>query len=267
MSNVMETDRVAICVLSRGYFFKWKYKALIKRNNAIYNNIKSNKEIDFIVFHEGNISKSAISYINKMSLIKDIKYISVKPLFEKKHNTKSNSICKETPTSRAFPQGYKCMCQFWFSEFLKHTSEYKYVVRIDEDCFITYFPIDNLISDMESGNSKYITPRIYGLDSPDVTVGLDKLCDDFVIDQKLEKQAKFDRNPYTNVFILDGEYFRKNKLYAEFSDKVNQTECIYINRWGDLPLWGCILSLIGDDIMAVSESIKYMHGSHNELIN
>jgi len=260
---------VAICVLARGYFFKRKYKKLIDRNNSIFEKIscKNTTKFDFLIFHEGNISDSDKEYINKNSPHCEIKYISVKNFFKRRRIAGKNAFCHETSTSKKFGWGYKCMCHFWFDEFLRYTIDYRYVIRIDEDCIIKDFPLDSLIDTMKCELIKYITPRIYGHDNPDVTIGMQELCNEFVNEQRINISPSFDRNPYTNVFLMDGDYFRGNEIFLSFSRKVNKSGCIYVNRWGDLPLWGCVLSLLDKEIFNITNSIKYIHGSHNEVIN
>ena len=267
--NLDSNQKVAVCVLSRGYFFKRNYKQLINRNNSIIERIakKNNTQFDILIFHEGNISDSDKNYINKKSPDCIINYISLKQFFNKKHTIKKSSICWETPSSKKFGFGYKCMCQFWFSEFLKYTTEYKYVIRIDEDCEVIEFPLDFLIDELRNGAAKYVTPRIYGFDSTEVTVGMRELCLEYVEEREMKRPAAFDQNPYTNVFLMDADYFRGNEVFISFTRKVNECGCIYINRWGDLPLWGCILSMMGDKILAVNNNIKYFHGSHSETVN
>ena len=52
---------IAIVALVRGYEDKNKYKDLFLRNESIYRHISSklSEKIDFILFHEGNISSQS----------------------------------------------------------------------------------------------------------------------------------------------------------------------------------------------------------------
>jgi hypothetical protein len=49
---------------------------------------------------------------------------------------------------------------------------------------------------------------------------------------------------------------------------IDESHGIYSNRWGDLPIWGMILStLIDEKHYRQEKSISYLHGSHNIIIN
>ena len=43
-------------------------------------------------------------------------------------------------------------------------------------------------------------------------------------------------------------------------DAVNKSNCIYANRWGDLPLWGATKHLAGGELEVLQ--LAYHHGSH-----
>ena len=38
--------------------------------------------------------------------------------------------------------GYRHMCHFWFVDFWHFVEEYENILRIDEDCYITFDPVD-----------------------------------------------------------------------------------------------------------------------------
>jgi hypothetical protein len=267
--NDILISKKAICVLARGHKNLEKYETLIARNNAISEVIlkESKAEIDVIIFHEGNINQEHQQYINKNSKIKNIKYVSVEAVFNEKNYAKSK-YCTETRLSNSFGYGYKCMCKFWFSGFIEYTKNYDYVIRIDDDCIIEYFNVDATIEEMKQNKIRYVAASIFGNDEKNVTIGIEKLCNDFINENKIHATPRFDYNPYTNLFIIDAKYFRSNETYLRFSSKVNSSGCIFINRWGDHLLWGVILSILPDDnIFNVNNDIKYLHGSHRRWIN
>jgi|GEM_PF-1059868 len=262
-------SKIAICVLARGYKTLGKYKLLVERNNSINEVIinESKAFIDVLIFHEGNIDQTQQQYISINSDLKNIKFISVESAF-KKNSHVSSKYCSETKLSKSYGHGYKCMCKFWFSEFLNYTKEYDYVIRIDDDCVIQRFPVDEIIKKMKGNKIRYVAASIFGNDDKNVTLGIENLCNDFIKENKIQAKPRFDYNPYTNIFIIDADYFRTNEIYQRFSSLVNSTGCIFINRWGDHVLWGAILSILpGNNIFKVDADIQYLHGSHNKWIN
>ena len=153
--------KIAICILTRGYKSRFQYADLIRRNRAIFKVIEAPGEdfsIDYLVFHEGNICKSHQDFIARYSNLPDIKFIDVGYEFQSPSNMTS-VYCHSTVLSNSFSIGYKAMCRFWSDRFLDYTKEYRYVVRIDEDCIIKNFPLSALIQEMQSSNINYMTPK------------------------------------------------------------------------------------------------------------
>ena len=68
-----------IYVLTRGYQKIEDYKTLIERNKSIEQNFPglSDDNIDYIIFHEGNISEEHQKYIQNNTTI-PLKFINVK---------------------------------------------------------------------------------------------------------------------------------------------------------------------------------------------
>ena len=268
MSITESSKNIAICALTKGYFFKKNYGALINRNKHIYTNVvkKYNYDIDFILFHEGNIKLSHQAFIKKESGIECIKFIDVRHLFLKE-KIRHSSFCIETKMSKKFNYGYKCMCKFWFFDFIHYLKDYKFAIRVDEDCLIHSFPIDEFIRVLDQKEFRYITPLIVPKDEGDVTFGLDKFCREFLHKHKPSRAPNLNNNPYTNVFMMDVQFFLNSNLFKSFTKEVIRSGCIHINRWGDLPLWGALLSMYEDNLMFESRSIRYTHGSHEFIVN
>ena len=137
--------KIAIVTLTKGYANQDEYDPLIKRNQSIekliYNVYTPQPYI--IIFHENNVSDDDIRYIKSKTTM-PILFINVDSEFQYVNYVAENPICYTTPESEKFSMGYKNMCKFWFSGFLKYTTDYKYVVRVDEDCVIHFFPHDTI---------------------------------------------------------------------------------------------------------------------------
>jgi hypothetical protein len=154
-------------------------------------------------------------------------------------------------------------------DFMDYLSEYKYIIRIDEDCFITKFN-ETILEKMRDEEIYFSSPMFQEQDKPYVIVGLEKLWNNFLKIEKFKPYKPFKdiTCPYTNVMIVDVEYFLKNDLVYNFLTDVDNSHGIYSNRWGDLPIWGVILTtLIDEKHYYEDKEISYFHGSHRTNVN
>ena len=273
----------AIVVLTRGYNENHKYMKLISRNlmidNVLFhkknkNNNINKKNIDIIIFHEGNITYEQQNFIQSMTpklelIFKDIKKCDPKNAFDNKKNLKNMDLCPPNEKSERFGLGYKHMCHFWAIDYLYYLKDYKYIIRIDEDCLILKFNHD--IFDKMKNDKIYFSSRKWQNQDHDfVTVGLKKTLEEFSKKFKLEKKCSYEkvRCPYTNFMIIDIQYFLNNKMYNKYIKIIDKTHGIYSNRWGDLPIWGSFLSMFIDKKNYNNgkkkpfNEITYIHGSH-----
>lgn len=275
--QMLNTKSVAIVALIRGYEDREKYQDLIERNESINKYCSSNK-FDNILFHEGNISVAHQRYIQSFTPNLKLKFVNLKTAhprtaFDDHQNKINNCLCPPTRRSSKFRLGYKHMCHFWFIDFLDYTTDYQYLIRLDEDC--TFHKFDhNILQLMEKKNQVFISPYFREFDVPEVTLGMTELLKEFVIENNIQLKNKLDESqesvkcPYTNCMVIDCEYFRNNDTLKKFQRKVDESSCIYSNRWGDLPLWGLVLHYF-EDAARYEEvrTIGYCHGSHNMIIN
>lgn len=228
---------------------------------------------DVLLFHEGNIGPDHQSHIQSQTPQMPIRFIDVSDEFSQDlvQTCKPGGYCYNTPLSDSFPPGYRHMCRFWTHAFLKYTEGYRYVMRVDEDCYVTNdFQLGAMISDMIKHEILYKTGILWGHDDPQVIVGMAQFMDDFVRVHKDEvtRTPVYDKNPYTNVALMDADFFRSSDLFKAFFKGVDETGCIYINRWGDLPIWGAALScLVPSHAYNEDARIRYFHGSHTFAVN
>ncbi len=265
MEGFANSNRCAIVVLTKGYDSNDKYSQLIDRNNSIYEQLYVKKPdiYDILIFHEGNITNEQQSYIQSATSNMPIKFISIP--FQTNHET--NSLCPPTDLSKQFSMGYKNMCHFWSIEFFKYVSEYEFIIRIDEDCIIK--SIDpNIIQNYKERNIQYSSPFFQGKDEPGVVMGMETFFRDYLQKHGLSPKSETIRSPYTNVFIMNVSYFKNNARLLDLLEELDKSNCIWSNRWGDLPIWGYILSYFFDEHIYIEDkSIQYVHGSHNAKIN
>ena len=179
---------------------------------------------------------------------------------------------KLPPECDFFNFGYKCMCRFWFYAFLKYTNKYKYVIRIDEDCIVKEFSY-TIFNKMMSENIYLSAPSIVNDFNDGIYAdGMKECVNEFMIINSdiVSKQLNFGDSvpvsPYTNFVIIDVDYFMKSILFKRWYEFIENDGGIFVNRWGDMPLWGLFLSF--SDVKYYEEkSILYYHKSHNLTIN
>lgn len=275
----------AIVVLTKGYKKLKFYHKLITRNISIYNHIfiqhKINfNEYDIIIFHEGNITNEQQIYIQSFTphmklIFKDIKKTKPYTAFDNSKNKINNELCPPSKLSNKFPLGYKHMCHFWSIDYLNYLKSYKYIIRIDEDCYLLQFN-HKILKKMNENNINFYScswsKNWKRSDTKEVVIGLQKTIQEFIKQNNLETKIDFldIKCPYTNFMIIDIEYFRNNKLYNKYLEHIDNTSGIYSNRWGDLPIWGIFLSLFLKknkyyNILFL-KGIKYIHSSHGNSI-
>jgi len=258
--------KIATVILTKGYSDLNQYNDLIKRNKSIYNILTKNyPNIHNIIFHEGNITNEQQIYIQSQTINLPLKFIKINFINPKKEN----ELCKSTNLSNSFSNGYKNMCHFWTVGFIDniHLNEYDYIIRIDEDCILQNIP-NNLFENYLNKHIVYSSPLFQGDDHPDVTLGMKTFFNEFVKNNNLEIINTNVKNPYTNIFIMDINYFKNHKIINKVLKQLEQTNCIFNNRWGDLPIWGYLLSyFIDSNLYLEDKSISYLHGSHNQQVN
>ena len=254
--------KTAIVVLTRGYTQIQKYNTLIQRNKHILKNLdETNKSIDNLIFHEGNILEEHQLYISSFTPQLNLKFICIA---DKAFNPDKKNIQTYSPTN-SFGLNYRHMCSFWFVDFWNYVEDYDMILRIDEDCIID-FNISQIFNNLTNSLTIY---GMWTLDQEFVTHGLNKFTLNFLKANNIKTSVIFQQpsGPYTNVIGLNLQLLRKNEMLRRYIEKVKQHNYIYIFRWGDLPLWGEAFYYLCDKRLCLKSSkIKYFHGSHNFFV-
>jgi hypothetical protein len=235
----MASNNAIVC-LTRGYSDIKKYNDLIMRNIAIWKHINQDFKYPLVIFHEGNITKEHQDYINSKSMGQNIIF---------------------TDISSVWRGGYEGMCRFQTYELWKLCSEYKAVLRIDEDCVIQkiiYDPFDQLFN----SGLPYMTSVFWAESHSETNATLPGFL------EKLTgaKALNFYNNkfPYTNVSICLVDYWlKKENILKAIVDSPLQRA----NRWGDLPVLGSLLNIYENGKIGTMAGLSYYHSSHNVSIN
>jgi hypothetical protein len=246
----------AIVVLTRGYQNNNEYQILIDRNKSIYDifysKLKDKTLYDIIIFHEGNITRDQQIYIQYQTPELPLIFIPISFIKKEINNPK----CPNTELSNSFSNGYKNMCYFWSISFLEYLKDYNYIIRIDEDCIINKLN-PNILYEYQDNNIMFSSPTYQPDDDPDVIKGLKELFDNYLYDNnKIQKNEL--KMPYTNFMIVNIPFFKNNIDVINILNQIDKSECVFSNRWGDLPIWGYILSYLIDKKYYIEDkSISY----------
>ena len=251
----------AVVVLTRGYKKKWQYKDLIKRNKSLEKFY--DKNISYVIFHEGNINEDHQNYIQSNTII-PLKFVDVKVSFKKK----DTSYFIGTGN---YGIGYRNMCNFWVCDFWNYVKEYDKILRIDEDCEYKsdYTEVFNIIG------SRVCAYGLWKKDVPHFCKGMNKFVIEYLNKNgysiPLPEEGKEEKyaGPYTNVIGFNLKLLRENDLLQKFIKELKESNNIYIYRWGDHPLWGEIIRYMYDRDKSTCKykNIKYFHGSGRQKIN
>lgn len=241
----------AIVVLAKGYSENVHYKDLIIRNRFIQENL--NEVCDIIIFHEGNITHEQQIFIKNATSL-PVNFISIPPF------KKIEGVSFDPVYGDGYSWGYRHMCHFWFIGFWKYLDAYDMILRIDDDCLIRS-NIDEIFQSLEN------LVCVYGSwmgDHEPVTKGLNDFSISFFGESKGRRSPS---GPYTNLVGFNLKKIRQTPQFFDYLKAVEESNNIFVYRWGDLPLWGETLHYIFKEDDYSRMNIKYYHASHASFIN
>ena len=112
----------------------------------------------------------------------------------------------------------------------------------------------------------------WGMDSPDYTSGMFSFFSELkkTLSQAhyIKKTAPFPKtwvSPYSNVMLYNANFLRNHVAFSVVADMVQSSRCIWIGRWGDLPLWGATRNVLNFEISNL-QHFSYIHGSHDNRL-
>lgn len=243
--------RKAIVALSKGYSHSVQYGDIVIRNKFIEENIKD--VCDIIIFHEGNILPEHQLFI-KNSTSLPVNFIAI-PEFKEIEGVQFHS-----EYGAGFGWGYRHMCNFWFVGFWKYLDAYDMVLRIDDDCIVRS-SIDDIFESLKN------FACVYGEwtgDGDSVTKGLNDFSLSFF---GSDKGPNAPSGPYTNLIGLNLKKIRQTPKFFDYVKAVEDSNNIFIYRWGDLPLWGEALHYLFNKEDHCKINVKYFHASHARFVN
>lgn len=243
---------------------------LVRRNKSIYQFFwnKNSTDVkgatasnpDVVLFHESSLTESMRNYIQAQTPELPLKFIYIQfDGFAKFNNISDKSAgykqvyenCHPTGWSNSFKIGYKNMCRFWFIGFLDYLREYDWMLRLDPDC---EFEEDSRDSIPPAQNVFISSPawlplhhqrfdKISTTYDGEVVKGMGPFVREFIRMATEEKLPKIDswHAPYTNAMFMNLSMLYANntlesKLIWKFLQAVDDSNCIYSNRWYHLPV-------------------------------
>ena len=239
-------ERFAVFGLVRGYkgLSKWKYVQLLVRNWALAIwRLKSKFSGDFIIFHEGNISRFDQFMLNALSLI-NLKFVDVSAVWA------LNEKSRWEGTSD-FPLSYSLMCKFNYADLWSFLAPYDVVCRVDEDCIVLKLPEFSNVSLFETG-------ALFEESHPRTNATMPLYL------EALGLERFYDHSfPYTNLYVTRTAFWLREPV-ATFLNAVAGHPDALEYRWGDIPVLGVALKAFGnwDSLDSINSEIAYFHLSH-----
>lgn len=244
-----------------------EFYLLVRRNKSIlqYMMQKNGSEFqgicnpDIVLFHEPSLTESMQQYIQAQSPELPIKFLPIRfDGFAKFVNSTDKSSgfkqeyekCHATGWSQSFKIGYKNMCRFWFIGFLEYVKQYSWMLRLDPDCEIEEEsrnllpPIDPVFISSPAWlplhNQRF--DKISTTYDGEVVKGMGPFVREFIKDRILSSNggktlvidswhAPYTNAMYMNLSMLFSNSTRDAQLIWSFLRAVDDSNCIYSNRW------------------------------------
>jgi len=179
--------------------------------------------------------------------------------YEELNDTNIQKVLQTHGGKQLWPLGYRHMCRFWSGDFLNNTilKGYKYIWRMDSDAYILQEITYDLFLHMKEKDLSYAYSNICS-DEEEVCKGLYEFSKNFFKENNIE----FTWKPYTmfttHVEIIDMEKFTQS-MYFEYYNKIDETNCFYLKRWGDAPIR--YIGLTNVHLTIEKLHIVYHHGN------
>lgn len=257
------TQRNAIVCLTRGYRNVSGYATLIRRNRAIYEVI--NRHLDhqypLIIWHEGNIPVEHQLYIIAFEWNADVRFQDISRVF------RLPTAIREEDLAEDWSVGYRLMCRFHYFYIWQYTSQFDYVMRVDEDC-IVQSSVGDPIEALARAGGDFASPRFTHESHRLTNRTLSKFVENFAAGTQHRNGAPLYNQifPYTNLYVTRTGFWRQPEV-QEFLGAVEKEPDSLRFRWGDLPVLGVALNLFAarNKVFRL-RALGYWHGSHHFTI-
>jgi hypothetical protein len=257
----------AIVLLTRGYDNDQAYASLINRNEMIYQkiNMHAKRHYPVIVFHEGNITEAQQTFITNAGNNTDVRFIDISNLFL------LPKYVEEAKLQENWPLGYRLMCKFNSHDVWHLCRNFKYLLRVDEDCILESIVADPFewaeTEGVDFGYS-FLCKEDHGLTNDSLTHFVEAFIRNKNPNITWSTADIYNHQfPYTNVMLARIGMFYSGDP-SEFINLVVREPDFYYKRWGDLPIIGIIINIYFDACRVKPiKDLIYKHQSHSTFIN
>lgn len=209
--------------------------------------------MDDIAFHEGNVPDAIRDHLSKEVTVR---FVDVRPFgpFAIPPNTRLFPV----RTEGSYSIGYRHMCRFFALQWMHILKGYRVVMRIDEDVLVHTMQHRDPFSYMEQQRIVYG----YALETRE---GHDETVMTMQpwINRYTSKNIDIKDMYFTNVFISRVDWWLRDDV-QKFLQDIDDTQNIYLHRWGDAPIQTAALKL--HDATVKLFMIDYSHGSTSNEI-
>ena len=247
----------AFFTLVRGGESDMNYKGYDKRCRLLwpyYFDASGKRNAEDLAFHEGNVP-TRIQIRLEQSY--GVRFVDVHEHggFATPPGVKTFPI----RTRGFYPIGYKHMCRFFAIQWMYVMSEYRIVMRVDEDVHV-HRMASNPFSFMEETRLDYA----YALETTEKHKETVQTFQPWLDARHSGKERVDVKNMYfTNVFVSRVGWWHGGAV-QRFLKSVDESGNIYHHRWGDAPIQSVALKLYGALVKLFS--VDYTHGSTNNEI-
>jgi hypothetical protein len=254
----------AIVCLTRGYTDIRRYDQLIKRNRSIYETINRHRRHQYplIVWHEGNITLEHQRYILAREANADVRFIEVSAVFRLPRGIRESELKED------WPVGYRLMCRFHIFYVWRYSSQFRYVMRLDEDCILISARFDPIESVAKAGldfAAAAFVQEAHELTNRTFAPFVRKYADSNYL-RKRRVNFYNQSFPYTNLYVTRTAFWLQPQLQHFLYAIMCQRDSLRF-RWGDLPVLGVALNMFATPSkIARVPNITYRHGSNNLII-
>lgn len=252
----------------------------------LFKNFNKTYNYPVIILHEGDYDENSQTEIKKSIRENHRHIISFKQIdagdFDiPEHINKERvaNIVKLQPVAYWRNEKYRSMCYFWMKHFFKYTTDFDYVMRLDDDSIIEEPLVTDLFQTMVDNEHVYISNLLH-VDCGVCNYGMKKMFEKILpsaiprLNDKMFIKSKIPKNTiimekfktlyklnegvecatddieidmplmyYNNFFVTDTRFWKRNDVQY-IIDGIDKHGGIFYYRYGDAPLQTIIVSLL-----------------------
>eukprot|EP00040_Diaphanoeca_grandis_P036897 m.237682 g.237682 ORF g.237682 m.237682 type:complete len:309 (+) comp33711_c1_seq10:450-1376(+) len=218
-------------------------------------------QMDHVIFHERATDVSLLT-----SRLKGARFVPIDNFLLSEPEKTTSEVCNLKIEASL---GYRSMCWFWYSTAWSMLGDlgYEFVLRVDDDCILKSAPWPDhpaaigapLWTNKEAGwvmngMTKFFQAR-YTMPPKSEWLGP-------VVENT---NWHIPASPCTQIMLVHVPAIVRDPRIQQLWKAVFDTNCIYINRWGDLPLWGFTAAALRIPTLNMT-GWEYFHGSHHRMV-